>query len=201
MNRYCLKLVAFLAVTSSTWGFEKLPEQYLVTYGNPNAPIKVVEFFSLACPGCLRLINNDFPSIKKDYIDKGNVYWIFHLDPIDKSTLQAMICIGRLDAELKRKFLEQASQKIAIREASEACSIMQELMAAFQYLIPDLEQMTYLKGTEEFIEAFKFLKQNDGITSFPTVEIDGKILDEYPTHALLESEFLKRLNKVDSCAL
>ena len=39
---------------------EKLLERYLVSYGNPNAPIKITEYFSFSCPHCLNLFSSGF---------------------------------------------------------------------------------------------------------------------------------------------
>ena len=38
----------------------------------------------------------DFESLKEKYINTGKVYWIFHPDPADRLTLQAMVCLDKL---------------------------------------------------------------------------------------------------------
>ncbi|MFB6347361.1 MAG: vitamin K epoxide reductase family protein [bacterium] len=50
--------------------------------GNPSAPVRVVEFFDLACPYCRRFTLNTFPKIRKNYIETGQVLWTFRAFPI-----------------------------------------------------------------------------------------------------------------------
>ncbi len=53
--------------------------------GNPNAPIRVVEFFDLSCPHCQKFTLNTFPKIRQNYIDRGDVVWVFRDFPIGRS--------------------------------------------------------------------------------------------------------------------
>lgn len=53
--------------------------------GNPNAPIRVVEFFDLACPHCQDFALNTFSKIRKNYIANGKVVWVFRDFPIGRS--------------------------------------------------------------------------------------------------------------------
>jgi protein-disulfide isomerase len=48
-----------------------------MTLGNPNAPVKVVEYASLTCPHCAEFHENVFPEFKKKYIDTGKVHFTF----------------------------------------------------------------------------------------------------------------------------
>jgi len=41
--------------------------------GNPNAPIKLVEYGSLSCPHCAKLAQEGFPKLKDDYVASGRV--------------------------------------------------------------------------------------------------------------------------------
>jgi len=53
--------------------------------GNPDAPIRVVEFFDLACPHCQNFALNTFPKIRENYIANGDVVWVFRDFPIGRS--------------------------------------------------------------------------------------------------------------------
>ena len=57
--------------------------------GNPNAPVKIVEYFSLTCPHCAKFEQETLPKLKADYIDTGKVYYISRDFPFDKPGLQA----------------------------------------------------------------------------------------------------------------
>jgi protein-disulfide isomerase len=60
--------------------------------GNPNAPIKVIEFGSLTCPHCAEFEEKGFPHLRDDYVAKGTVsleFRNFVRDPYD--TTMAML--------------------------------------------------------------------------------------------------------------
>lgn len=61
-----------------------------VTMGDPNAPLKIVMYHSLACHHCKRFKREIFPLIKEQFIDKGYVYFVFVDFPIDPSALGAV---------------------------------------------------------------------------------------------------------------
>jgi protein-disulfide isomerase len=45
--------------------------------GNPNAPIKLVEYGSLSCPHCAKLSNDGFRSLVDNYVNSGRVSYEF----------------------------------------------------------------------------------------------------------------------------
>lgn len=51
--------------------------------GNPNAPIKIVEFSDPSCPYC-KLFNPTMEQIMSDYGPGGKVAWIYRHFPLDK---------------------------------------------------------------------------------------------------------------------
>jgi protein-disulfide isomerase len=45
--------------------------------GNPDAPIKLVEYGSLSCPHCARLTQEGGQKLENEYVDSGRVSWEF----------------------------------------------------------------------------------------------------------------------------
>nr|WP_258567771.1 DsbA family protein [Paenactinomyces guangxiensis] len=45
--------------------------------GNPNAPVKLMEFGDFKCPACKYFHDEIYPQLKKDYIDTGKVQMFF----------------------------------------------------------------------------------------------------------------------------
>ena len=48
-----------------------------LTLGDPNAPVKVVEYAMFSCPHCADFQSGTFPQVQKEYIDTGKVFWTF----------------------------------------------------------------------------------------------------------------------------
>ena len=44
-----------------------------MTLGNPDAPVKIVEYASFTCPHCATFHLDVLPNIKEKYLDKGLV--------------------------------------------------------------------------------------------------------------------------------
>ncbi|MDQ0455127.1 DsbA family protein [Rhizobium paknamense] len=65
-----------------------LPEQAL---GKPDAPVKIVEYFSMTCPHCAHFHATTFDAIKEKYIDTGKVYFVFREFPFDPSATAAFM--------------------------------------------------------------------------------------------------------------
>ncbi len=65
-----------------------LPEMAL---GDPNAPVKIVEYMSMTCPHCANFHVNTFDAIKKKYIDAGKVYFVLREFPFDPAATAAFM--------------------------------------------------------------------------------------------------------------
>ena len=50
--------------------------------GSPNAPIQFVEYAAPSCPHCAHWDEDVFPTLKKEYIDTGKVYYVFRVFPL-----------------------------------------------------------------------------------------------------------------------
>jgi protein-disulfide isomerase len=48
-----------------------------MTLGDPNAPVKMVEYASVTCSHCAVFNNEVFPEFKKKYVDTGKVHYTF----------------------------------------------------------------------------------------------------------------------------
>jgi len=164
--------------------FEPLPSDYTVTFGDTEAKIKIVEYFSFTCPHCLAIYRQDFACIKAKYIDPGKATWFFHPVPMDKLTVQAMDCLSKLSEKDKQIFLEAILD--IIPEDESAVLYLQKAMELFENPLPDLQEKNYLSKTKAFQDAFLFIKQEDKVSALPTVAINGRLyLKEVPDFAFI----------------
>ncbi len=57
--------------------------------GNPQAPVKIIEYASLTCSHCAHFHNDVLPEMKTKYIDTGKVYLEFREFPLNDPALKA----------------------------------------------------------------------------------------------------------------
>ena len=64
--------------------------------GDPKAPVKVIEYASVACPVCGRWYREVFSAFKTKYIDTGKVYYTLREMLVGDATEQSMAAAGFL---------------------------------------------------------------------------------------------------------
>lgn len=160
LNGYCL---------------DKLSPDYLIAFGNPDSPVKIVQYFSFTCPHCLTLYRKDFQDIKRKYLETSEVAWTLHPVPMDLLTVQAMNCLEKLSEREKRLFLESILDVIPLDDSIQSVLYMQKAMELFEKPIKKLQEKEYLSNTKAFQAAFLFIKQKDKISAVPSVEINGHL--------------------------
>ena len=65
--------------------------------GDPDAPVTMIEYFSLTCPQCRRFHLDVFSKLKPDYVDTGKVRFVARDFPINAPALHAAVlahCAG-----------------------------------------------------------------------------------------------------------
>ncbi len=185
INKLTILFLFFLS--TQLHAFEKLSETYQIAFGKPEAPIHIVEYFSLNCPKCLTFVKNDFLQFKQKYIDTDQVYWIFHPDPTDLLTLQLMVCLEKLTENEKVLFFTTTVGFMEKKkDVKVGAFVMQTAMEFLKKPLPLLEQWEFLEETQAFEHAYRFVKQPDVFTVIPTVEINGTLYDAFPSLKFLE---------------
>lgn len=150
-----------------------LPDRAL---GDPNAPVKIVEYMSMTCPHCAHFHNTVFEEIKKKYIDTGKVYFVIREFPFDPRAAAAFM-LARCAPEQQYfpfiSMLFKQQQSWATAQDARAALLQMSKMAGFsqesfeacltnQQLLNDVNA-TMQRGATEF-----------GVNSTPTFIINGK---------------------------
>ncbi len=79
-------------------------QEPVAALGDPNAPIKIVEFSDFQCPYCAQFAVTAWPQIRQIFVETGRVYWVFKDLPLDQLHPQARLaaqaahCAGDQDA-------------------------------------------------------------------------------------------------------
>lgn len=74
--------------------------------GDPNAPITLIEYTDYQCPFCTRHFEETWPQLKENFVDSGDVYYVFKDFPLISIHPQAVKageaarCAGEQDAYL-----------------------------------------------------------------------------------------------------
>lgn len=67
--------------------------------GNPNAPVKMIEYASLTCSHCAHFHNEVLPKLKTDFVDTGKLYIEFREFPLNDPALKATLTARCLPAD------------------------------------------------------------------------------------------------------
>lgn len=62
--------------------------------GRPDAPVTVMEFFSLTCSHCANFSRQTFPRVKKELVETGAIRMVWRDFPLDQLALAAA-CVAR----------------------------------------------------------------------------------------------------------
>ncbi len=113
-RRMLLATSLALVALTATGGRARAREVKEVVLGREDAPVTVIEYFSLTCPHCATFHRETLPVIREKYIDTGRVKWVLRDFPLDRYALVAAVlahCAGpeRYPAFVET-FLETQSQ-------------------------------------------------------------------------------------------
>ena len=158
--------------------------------GRPDAPVTVIEFFSLTCPHCQRFHTNVYPQIKSQYIDTGKVRMILRDFPLNRPALHAAMlaqCAGpdQYFAFIDTLFhtfdnwtrsadymqaLAQIGQLGGISEADfRACVADEELETRILSGMMDADETYRVEGTPTFIINGRKYDQGMGFSKFADI--------------------------------
>ncbi len=73
--------------------------------GRPDAPVSVIEFYSLTCSHCADFFRETFPQVKSALIDTGKLRYVFWDFPLDQVALTAAKVARWLPAERYEPFV------------------------------------------------------------------------------------------------
>lgn len=79
--------------------------------GNPEAPVVVIEYFSLTCPHCMRFHRDTYGAFRRQYVDTGKVRFILRDYPLNAPALDAAKLAHCGGAERYFAFIETLFQQ------------------------------------------------------------------------------------------
>ncbi|MGV0911540.1 DsbA family protein [Martelella sp. FOR1707] len=147
-----------------------------IALGEPDAPVKIIEYMSMTCPHCATYQEETFPAIKENFIDTGKVYYIFREFPFDPRAMAAFMLARCTPNDKYVPFIDmmfQQQRTWATAEDGSAAMLQMAKLAGFtqesfqacltdQKLLDDINAVR-TRGADEF-----------GVNATPTFLINGK---------------------------
>ncbi len=154
--------------------------------GDPNAPIKMVEYASSGCVHCAHMALQTMPKVKENYIDKGLVYYVLRDFPLNNVAAGGSLIARCLPKEKfyafmdvlfanqnlwhspdvpdpKEALIELARRAGLSREQTEACLANKEALARMNEILTEGTNVLKIQGTpttflngERFNEAIEY---------------------------------------------
>jgi len=172
MNKLFLFLILIFGLSTSANA-----EIKRIVSGNQNAKITIIAYESLTCSHCANFHKDVYPSLKKDFIDKGLVKIEFRHFPLDIAALNASkisLCKQDQSLEILEKLYSNQQAWIKGKEIEDVNNNLKEFLKNAGFDI-DFEKCINNKEIEDYvlndrIEGTKNFKVN----STPTIIINNE---------------------------
>jgi protein-disulfide isomerase len=165
-------------------------------FGDPNAPIKIVEFSDTECPFCKKF-HETMHKIAKDY--DGKVAWVYRSFPLDslhtKALAEAVALECAADLGGNAKFWAYLDRLMEITPSNDGLNL-EELPRIAKYISLDGNKFTSCQNSGKF-DAIVETQYQDGIASgaegtpYSVIVKDGAPIDTiegaYPYSSVKES--------------
>lgn len=161
--------------------------------GDPNAPVKIMEFADFKCPVCKEFEETVYPQLKKDYIDTGKVQMYFNnYQFIGEDSITAGMAgesVYKQNPDAFWKFYEVVLKNQ--KDEATTWATPEFLLQLIKKEIPevdaekvkaDLEKKTYLQE----VMADNSKAENLLIDSVPTIIINGKKVENSLDYQLVK---------------
>jgi protein-disulfide isomerase len=150
--------------------------------GSPDAPVSVIEFYSLTCSHCADFFRETFPRVKSELIDPGKLRYVFWDFPLDQVALTAAMVARSLPAERYEPFIAAllASQDRwafargvnSTDELAKMAALAGLSRAGFDKAIADTDLKTWILQRQDQAQ------KTYGIDSTPNFVFNGKAVKD-----------------------
>jgi protein-disulfide isomerase len=157
-----------------------LPEVIEMVQGNPDAAVEVIEYASFTCPHCASFHANQYLALKENYIDTGQIKFVYREVYFDRPGLWAsMIARCSDDADFFFAFSELLyTEQRAWLASGDPAGIIEDLRRLAKTAgLDDATLDACLSDGPKAEALFTWYQENaerDGINSTPSFVIDGQ---------------------------
>jgi protein-disulfide isomerase len=157
-----------------------LPEVIEMVQGNPDAAVEVIEYASFTCPHCASFHANQYLALKENYIDTGQIKFVYREVYFDRPGLWAsMIARCSDDADFFFAFSKLLyTEQRAWLASGDPAGIIEDLRRLAKTAgLDDATLDACLSDGPKAEALFTWYQENaerDGINSTPSFVIDGQ---------------------------
>lgn len=151
-----------------------LPE---FSIGREDAPVTIIKYASMTCPYCRKFQAEVFPTLKRDYIDRGKVRFIIREFPIGKTSGMATIAMRCAPMSsyltLYERYMQQQAQWVS-QEVR-----LDPIFKVAQGVGMTREQFDSCRQNQAMIDGLKWIKDRGrelGVIGTPNFFINGKLV-------------------------
>ena len=156
-----------------------------IIFGDPNAPVTLIEYASWTCPACLDFHSRVLPTIKTDYIDTGKVRLVFREFPTPPANIAvAGFTLARCTQGedyynlLDELFMRQDAILTLARQGGPVVEALKQV-GVNHGIATDAEFEACLASEEgrDAIRASISAAQSKGVSATPTFFLNGEQMD------------------------
>jgi len=154
-----------------------------MSLGNPKAKVQVIEYASLSCPHCAHFNEAVFAPFRTKWVDTGKVrYTLKEMLTPPVQVAAAGYLMARCAGPTKYfKVVDEVFRSQPRWENGKIKAVMLEIGAANGLTEPQFEACLTNEGAQQALNArAQRAAEVDGVTSTPTLFIDGKRIDPLP---------------------
>lgn len=172
-----------------------------ITYGDPSAPVELIEYASLTCSHCSHFALDIYPQLKEKYLDTGKVklrFRNFILNQLDFAITVVSRCI---DENFARKYThtvlsKQADWMTAKQRGSDPILELEAMATIDGLPMGEFEKCLENKPLAEHLRSKREgWAKNEKISHTPTITLDGVELSP-PTWIKLETAIEMKLESL-----
>ena len=166
-----------------------------LSIGDDDAPITIIEYASMTCSHCAEFHTETYPVLKKNYVEKGDVKFIFREFPLDKLSMATSMLARCVDSSISLAFIEILFQNRSKWYSDNAITELKNLSKQAGLNSEDFDQCL---NDQELLDQLIIQKENAikefQINSTPSFIINGKVISGNKPYSYFKAEIDKILD-------
>ena len=161
--------------------------------GDPNAPIKLIEYASAGCGHCAAFTIETLPQIEKEWIDKGLVYYVLRDFPLDNVAAAASMIARCLPRERFYPFMDVLFRNQPVWHSAQTADPKEALIELARRAGLSREQVESCLKDQAVLERIQKSRDDASnilkVKSTPTMFINGDVIEGAAAYSEFDAKF------------